>query len=78
MPPHLGSFVLSNSKRIMNNSKHAIDGFYTNDLYYEDTLSMYNKNKLWDKVDKAGLVGKNKLQGKKTILKMVVFDVVYF
>ena len=27
MPLHLGSFVLSNSKRIMNNFIHAIDGF---------------------------------------------------
>ena len=27
MPLHLGAFVLSNSKRIMNNFIHAIDGF---------------------------------------------------
>ena len=32
MPLHLGAFVLSNSKRIMNNFIHAIDGFYTNDV----------------------------------------------
>ena len=32
MPPHLGAFVLSNSKRIMNNFIHAINGFYTNDV----------------------------------------------
>ena len=30
MPLHLGDFVLSNSKRIMNNFIHAINGFYTN------------------------------------------------
>ena len=64
MPLHLGAFVLSNSKRIMNNFIHAIVGFFTNDLYYEDTDSMYIKNKHWDKLDKAGLVGKNRLQGK--------------
>ena len=64
MPLHLGSFVLSNSKRIMNNFIHAINGFITNDLYYEDTDSMYIENKHWDKLDKAGLVGKNLLQGK--------------
>ena len=29
MPLHLGAFVLSNSKRIMNNFIHAINGFYT-------------------------------------------------
>ena len=32
MPLHLGAFVLSNSKRIMNNFIHAINGLYTNDF----------------------------------------------
>ena len=58
MPPHLGVFVLLNSKRNMNNFIHAFNEFYTNDLYYEDTDSMYIENKHWDKLDKAGLVGK--------------------
>ena len=64
MPLHLGAFVLSNSKRIMNNFIHAIDGFYTNNVYYTDTDSLYIENKHWDKLDKAGLVGKGLLQGK--------------
>ena len=64
MTLHLGSFVLSNSKRIMNNFIHVIDGFYTNDLYYTDTDSVYIENKHWDKLEKADLVGKNLLQGK--------------
>ena len=64
MPLHLGAFPLSNSKRIMNNFIHAIDVFYTNDVYYTDTDSLYIGNKHWDKLDKAGLVGKNLLQGK--------------
>ena len=64
MPLHLGAFVLSNSKRIMNNFIHAINGFYTKDVYYGDTDSVYIENKHWDKLDKAGLVGKNLVQGK--------------
>ena len=64
MPLHLGAFALSNSKRIMNNFIHAIDGFFTNDVYYTDTDSLFIENKHWDKLDKAGLVGKNLLQGK--------------
>ena len=64
MPLHLGAFVLSNSKRIMNNFIHAINGFYTNDVYYTDTDSLYIENKHWDKLEKAGLVGKELLQGK--------------
>ena len=64
MPLHLGAFVLSNSRRIMNNFIHAIGGFYTNDVYYTDTDSLCIENKHWDKLDKIGLVGKNRLQGK--------------
>ena len=47
----------------MKNFVHAINGFYTKDLYYEDTDSMYIENKNWDKLDKTGLVGKFLLQG---------------
>ena len=50
--------------RFCINFIHAINGFYTNDLCYEDTDSMYNENNHWDKLHKAGLVGKNLLQGK--------------
>ena len=64
MPLRLGAFVLSNSKRNMNNFIHATNGFYNNDVYYTDTDSLYIENKHWDKLDKAGLVGKNLLQGK--------------
>ena len=64
MPLHLGAFVLSNSKRIMNNFIHAINGFYTNNVYYTDCDNLYNENRHWEKLDQAGLVGKNLLQGK--------------
>ena len=46
MPLHLGTFVLSNSKRIMKNFLHAINGFYTNDVYYTDTDSLYMKTNI--------------------------------
>ena len=64
MPLHLGAFVLSNSKRIINNFIHAINGFYTKDVFYTDTDSLYIENKHWDKLDKAGLVGKKLVRGK--------------
>ena len=63
MPLHLGAFVLSNSKRLMNNFIHAIDGIYTNDVSFTDTDSLYIENKPWAKLDNAGLVGRNRLQG---------------
>ena len=59
MPLHLGVFVLSNSKRIMNNFIDAINGFCTNDVYYTDTDSLYIEDKRWDRFDEAGLVEKN-------------------
>ena len=64
LPLQLAVFILSNNKRIMNNYIHAIDGFYTNDVYYTDTDSLYIENKHWDKLNKSGLVGKNLSQGK--------------
>ena len=48
----------------MNNFIHAIIGFYTNDVYYTDTDSLYIESKLWEKLNKAEIVGKNLLQGK--------------
>ena len=51
MPLQLGAFVLSNSKRIMNNFIHAINGFYTNDVYYTDTDSLYILHLLQGKND---------------------------
>ena len=46
MPLHLGAFVLSNSKRIMNNFIHAIKGFYTSDVFYTDTDSLHIEKKI--------------------------------
>ena len=48
LPLQLAVFILSNSKRIMNNFIHALDGFYTNDVYYTDTDSLYIENKYWE------------------------------
>ena len=64
LPLQLAVFILSNSKKLMNIFIHAIDGFYTNDVYYTDTDSLYFQSKHWEKLDKAGSVRKNSLQGK--------------
>ena len=78
MPLHLGAFVISNSKRIMNNFIHAVDGFYSNDVYYTDTDSLYLENKHWDKLNNAGLVGKNRLQGKNDFKNGGIFYGLFF
>ena len=64
LPSHLGAFILTNSKRIMNNFIREINGFYNNSIYYGDTDSLYIEKKYWDVLDKANLVGKNLCQGK--------------
>ena len=65
MPLHLGVFALSNSIRIMKNFSRVNDGFYSNDLEYAETDSVYVEKKHWDNVGKAGLVGKDLPQDKK-------------
>ena len=64
LPSHLGSFILSNSKRIMNKFIREINGFYNNSIYYTDTDSLYIEKKYWDVLDEANLVRKNLCQGK--------------
>ncbi|ESO92183.1 hypothetical protein LOTGIDRAFT_162839 [Lottia gigantea] len=58
-PSHLGSFVLSHSKKIMNNFIRVIDGFYKPEIYYTDTDSLYISSSNWDKLNEAGLVSEN-------------------
>ena len=64
IPPYLRAFVVSNSKRITNKFIHAINGFYTSDVFYTDTDSLYIEKNHWNNMDQVGLVGKRLLQGK--------------
>ena len=56
LPAVLGAFILSNSKRNMNNFIREINGFYNNSIDYGDTDSLYIEKKYWDVLDKANLV----------------------
>ncbi|ESP03287.1 hypothetical protein LOTGIDRAFT_171633 [Lottia gigantea] len=58
-PSQLGSFVLSHSKKIMNNFIHVIDGFYKPEICYTDTDSLYISSSNWDKLNETGLVSEN-------------------
>ena len=64
LPAVLGAFILSNSKRIMNNFIREINGFYNNSIYYGDTDSLYIEKNFWDMLDKANLVGEGLCQCK--------------
>ena len=48
----------------MNNFIKIVDGFKSNNVYYQDTDSLYIHKKYWKELDKAGLVGNDLLQGK--------------
>ena len=64
LPSHLGAFILSNSKRILNSLISEINGIYNNSIYYGDTDSLYIQKTFWDLLDQANLVSKNLCQGK--------------
>ena len=64
LPAVLGSFILANSRRNMNDFVGKINGFYENNIYYTDTDSLYIEKKFWDVLDKANLVEDNLCQGK--------------
>ena len=64
LPAVSGAFILSNSKRIMNNFIREINGFYINSIYYGDTDSLYIEKKYCDILDKANLVGEGLCQSK--------------
>ena len=47
MPSHFGSYILSHSKRSMNDVFREIYGFYSNKIFYGDTNSGYIHKKHW-------------------------------
>ena len=59
MPSHFGSYILSHSKRLMNDVIKKIDDFYNNTIYYTDTDSLYIHKKHWSTLVEKGFVGKS-------------------
>ena len=70
MPSHLGSFISSNSKRIMKNCLREIDGCKTNRVFYTDRDNLHIEQNDWDVLVEADLVAVIYV-GVKTIIKMV-------
>ena len=63
-PCHLGSLILSHSKRLMNDVTLALDGFKINKTYYGDTDSVYLHNNDYEILKTKGLIGKDLYQSK--------------
>ena len=64
MPSHFGIYILSHSKRLMNNVFREIAGFYSNNMYYGDTDSGYIHKKHCSTLVERGFVGKSLGLGK--------------
>ena len=48
--------------------------FFTNGVYHTDTACLYIETKHWNKLDNAGLIGENLLQGKNDYKGWRIFD----
>ena len=67
LPAVLGAFILSITKRNMNNFIREVNGFYNNSIYciyYGDTDSLYMEKKYWVVLDKLNSVGEGLCQCK--------------
>ena len=58
MPSHFGSYILSLSKRFMNDVIKQIGGFYINSIYYTDTDFLYKHKEYGSDLIDNGFVGK--------------------
>ena len=56
MPSHMGSYILSHSKRLMNEVIEHIDGFYKKNIYYSDTDSIYIHKNDFNILDRDGFI----------------------
>ena len=59
MPSHFGSYILSLSKRLMDEVFVQIGGFFIISIYYGDTDSVYIHNKYWSNLVDNGFIGKS-------------------
>ena len=59
MPFHLGSCILSHSKRLMKDVIKQIGGFYNNSIYYTDYDSLYIHKKYWSDLVEKSVDGKS-------------------
>ena len=63
-PLHQSSFILSHSKRLMNDVILALDGSKINKTYYGDTGSLYIHNDDYEIIKRIGLIQKGLYQSK--------------
>ena len=65
MPSYFGSYILSHSKRLMNDVNKQPGGFYNNSIYHIDADYLYIRKKHWCNLVNNGLIDKSLGLGKK-------------
>ena len=73
LPSHLGAFILSNIKRVLNDFIRKIIDFYNNSVFYGDTDILHIEKKYSDVLDKAGLVADIFCHGKNDYKSRGIF-----
>ena len=63
-PSHLGSFILSRSKSLMNDVILALDGFQNINIYNRDTDNVYIHHNDYEIIRTKGLIRNNLYQSK--------------
>lgn len=58
-PSILGCVILQESRKIMNEKVHAIDGFKNQVVAYTDTDSLYIPKSAYDRLDSQGMIGED-------------------
>ena len=73
LPAHLGDFILSSSKIIMNNFIGETNSFYKKSKNCGNTDSFYTEKKYWDVLDENKLVGEELCPGQNDYNRGGVF-----
>ena len=74
-PCPLGSFILSHSKRLMNDVILALDGFENNKILYSDTDGVYIHKNDYEIIKEQRLIGKTYLNQKTIMVTLVLYMV---
>ena len=59
MPSQFGSSILSHSKRLMIDVIRQTGGFFINNIYYFNTISLYIHKRYWSDLVDNGFAGKS-------------------
>ena len=78
MPSHLGSYVLSHWKRLMNEVINHMDGFYSESIHYSDCDSINVHKNECNNLEKGVILKTGSVLVKMITVRKTVFSGVCF